>query len=248
MILMFDVGNTELKIAIANKNYEIIEKFRFTTNPTLSDDELYLAMYSIVKDYTFKEMLIASVHPKITFKLRSIAKKYFFLEPLVIEAGVKTGLQIKTDNPQEVGADIVAAAVAVSDYKDGVLIVDLGTAIKYVYVEDNVLLGVVISPGVEISLKALTDNTALLPNVELKTPSKVLGTNTVACMQSGIIYGTASQVDGLVNRIEKEVGKSFKIIMTGGLSEIILPHLQSDVAHHPDLVFEGLLEIYRKNK
>lgn len=247
MILMFDVGNTELKIAVADDS-KIISKYRFTTNPSLSDDELYLRFYGLVKDYNFENIIIASVHPEMTFKLRSIAKKHFFINPIVLEAGVKTGIKLKTDNPLEVGADIVAGAVASTLVSNSVLFIDLGTAIKYVYVENKTLLGVVISPGIEISLKALKDNTALLPNVEIKTPNKVLGTNTVSCMQSGIIYGTASQIDGLIERIKAEIGHSFDVVLTGGLADIILPHLKTKVIYRPLFVFEGLLEIYHKNK
>lgn len=247
MILMFDVGNTELKIAIADGK-EIINKYRFTTNPNLSDDELYFRFYSLVKEYNFEHIVIASVHPEMTFKLRSIAKKHFFIDPLVVEAGIKTGIKLKTDNPLEVGADIVAGAVASSLVGSHVLFIDLGTAIKYVYVENKTLLGVVISPGIEVSLKALKDNTALLPHVEVKTPDKVLGTNTIQCMQSGIIYGTASQIDGLVERIKKEVDHNFDVVITGGLAEILLPHLKTPVIYRPLFIFEGLLKIYNKNK
>lgn len=246
MILMFDVGNTELKLAIYNGD-EFLNKFRFSTNDELSDDELYLKFYNIVKDYTFKEIVIASVVPNITFKLRSIAKKYFFIEPLVIEQGVKTGLKIIADNPAEVGADLVACSVAASNQFLKSLVIDLGTAIKYLYIKDKTLKGVIISPGMEISLNALTKNTALLPKIELNTPEKVLNHNTVSCMQSGVLYGTASQIDGLVNKIKEEVKEDFNVIITGGLADLLLPILNTNVIYQPNLVFEGLLDILKRN-
>lgn len=247
MILMFDVGNTELKMAIA-KNDEIIKKYRFRTNPDISDDEMYLSYYNIIKDYAFSYIIIASVVPSITFKLKNIAKKYFFIDPLVIEQGTKTGLKIIADNPGEVGADLVACSVRASNLYKRSLVIDLGTAIKYLYVENKTLNGVIISPGIETSLNALTQNTALLPNIELKTPDKVLGYNTVNCMQSGIIYGTAAQIDGLIKRIEEEVKEDFQVILTGGLAEFLWPVLKTEVDHQPYLIFEGLLEILNKNK
>lgn len=247
MILMFDVGNTELKIAIA-KNNEIIKKYRFRTNPDISDDEMYLSYYNIIKDYVFSHIIIASVVPSITLKLKNIAKKYFFINPLVLEQGTKTGLKIIADNPKEVGADLIACSVRASNLYQRSLVIDLGTAIKYLYVENKTLNGVIISPGIETSLNALTKNTALLPSIELKTPDKVLGYNTVNCMQSGIIYGTAAQIDGLVIRIKEEVKEDFKVILTGGLAEFLLPILKTEVEYNPDLIFEGLLDILNKNK
>jgi|SRR5690554_4569608 len=246
MTLMFDVGNTELKIAIAREN-EIINKYRFKTNINLSDYELYLSFYNVIKDFTFKKIIIASVVPNITYKLKEISKKHLFIDPVVIEQGTKTGLKIIADNPKEVGADLVACSVAASNYYEKSLIVDLGTAIKYLYVKNNTLNGVVIAPGMEISLEALTKNTALLPKIDLKVPKTVLGNDTVSCMQSGILYGTASQIDNMVKRIKKELNEDFNVILTGGFAELLLPILQTKVIHKPNLIFEGLILILNKN-
>lgn len=246
MTLMFDVGNTELKIALA-KNEEILNKYRFKTNTNLSDYELYLSFYNIIKNLKIKRIIIASVVPDITYKLREISKKHLFVEPLVVEQGTKTGLKLIADNPKEVGADLVACSVAASNYYKKSLVVDLGTAIKYLYVTDNTLSGVIIAPGMEISLDALSKNAALLPKIDLKVPKKVLGNDTVSCMQSGILYGTASQIDNLVKRVKKEVNDNFEIIITGGFSELLLPILETKVKYLPNLVFEGLLKILKKN-
>ncbi len=246
MILMFDVGNTELKMAIS-KDDEVIKKFRFRTNKDLSDDELYLNFYSFIKDYKFSKLIICSVVPVLTTMLKSVSKKYFFLEPVVIEPGLKTGLKIIADNPSEVGADLVSCSVAASNLYERSLVIDLGTAIKYLYVENKTLNGVVIAPGMEISLSALTKNTALLPHIELKTPDKVLNYNTVSCMQSGVIYGTASGIDAMIKRIKDEVKKDFTVILTGGLADILLPVLKTEVDYRPNLIFSGLLDILKKN-
>lgn len=246
MTLMFDVGNTEVKIAIAKEN-EIINKYRFKTNINLSDYELYLSFYNIIKDFTIKKIIIASVVPEITYKLREISKKHLFIEPIVIEQGTKTGLKIIADNPKEVGADLVACSVAASILYQKSLIVDLGTAIKYLYVKNSTLNGVVIAPGMEISLDALTKNTALLPKIDLKVPKTVLGNDTVSCMQSGILYGTASQIDNMVKRIKKELNEDFDVILTGGFAELLLPVLETKVIYKKNLIFEGLIEILNKN-
>ncbi|MFA5719839.1 MAG: type III pantothenate kinase [Acholeplasmataceae bacterium] len=246
-MLLFDVGNTEVKMGIVVNN-EIILKYRFTTNPNISDDEFYLLIHPLIDKYIFKKIAISSVVPKVTMMLRDLSKKRFFIEPLILAPGVKTGLKIIADNPQEVGADIISASVKASDYAKHVLVIDLGTAIKYIYVSNNTLKGVVISPGVEISMKALTENTALLPNFEVKIPKKVLGSNTIECMQSGITYGIASQIDGMIEWIKEEVNQDFKVIFTGGLAQTIRPLIKHESIYEEHLVLEGLLKIIEKNE
>ncbi|HHV33204.1 MAG TPA: type III pantothenate kinase [Acholeplasma sp.] len=247
MTLLFDVGNTEIKLAIA-KDKKILNKYRFKTKLNLSDYELYLSFYNIVKDLKIKHMVIASVVPEVTYILREIAKKHLFVEPLVLESGTKTSLKIIADNPKETGADLVACSVGASALYEKSLVIDLGTAIKYLYVKNNTLCGVIIAPGMEISLAALTKNTALLPKIDLKIPKKILGNDTVSCMQSGVLYGTASQIDCMVERIKKEVKEDFEVIITGGFAELLLPILEVKVDYRPNLIFEGLLEILERNK
>ncbi len=246
-MLLFDVGNTEVKMGIYKDN-KITEKYRFVTNPNISEDEFYLIIYPIIGKYVFKKIAISSVVPNITRMLRTLSVRRFFVEPLVVEQGVKTGLKIIADNPQEVGADIICASVRASQYGKNALAIDLGTAIKYIYVSNNALKGVIISPGVEISMRALTENTALLPKFEIKVPKKVLGSNTVECMQSGITYGIASQIDGLIDFVKNEVKEDFKIVFTGGLAPLIMPLIKHDSIYDENLVLEGLIEIVNKNK
>lgn len=245
-MLLFDVGNTEVKMGIY-KDGKIIEKYRFVTNSNISEDEFYLMIYPLIDKYVFKKIAISSVVPNITRMLRILSVKRFFVEPLVVEQGIKTGLKILADNPQEVGADIICASVRATTYDKNTLVIDLGTAIKYIYISNNALKGVIISPGVEISIRALTENTALLPKFEIKIPKKVLGTNTVECMQSGVTYGIASQIDGLINFIKKEVKEDFKIVFTGGLAPLIKPLIKHDSIYDENLVLEGLIEIVRRN-
>ncbi len=246
-MLLFDVGNTEVKMGIY-KDGKIIQKYRFITNPNISEDEFYLLIYPLIDKHIFKKIAITSVVPNVTRMLRILSVKRFFVEPFIVEQGVKTGLKILTDNPQEVGSDIICAGVKATSYNKQTLVIDLGTAIKYIYVSNNALKGVIIAPGVEISMKALTENTALLPKFEIKVPKKVLGTNTVECMQSGVTYGIASQIDGLIDFIKKEVKEDFKIVFTGGLAPLVMPLIKHDSIYDENLVLEGLIEIVNKNK
>lgn len=246
MNLLFDVGNTELKVGVTNDE-KVLKVFRFSKFQEKSVDELYLSFYLIFDDYEFTKVAICSVVPELTTKLRTLSVEYLEIDPVVVEPGVKTGLKMKADYPAEVGADLICGSVAAAKMDQPVLFIDLGTATKYVYVENSTLNGVVISPGVEVSMNALVSNTALLPTFELKAPNKVLGNNTISCLQSGIIYGTAAQIEGLVSKIKNEVGKDFLVVMTGGLSPLFKNVLEIPVTFDKHLVLEGLLEILLRN-
>jgi type III pantothenate kinase len=246
MIILFDVGNTNIAIGIAKDN-QIKEVYRINTQPVVTPDEYFLIFSKFINPSDVKGIAIASVVPDVTTSFKIMAKKLYGINPLIIESGIKTGLFIKTDYPQEVGADLICAAVAL-DSNEPTIIVDLGTANKYIYVENNTLLGVVISPGIVISMKALVGGTALLPDVEITVPKNVLGTNTIECMQSGITYGLAAEVEGLIERISAELKKSLRIIITGGLSKMITPLLNIKGEVYYNLVLEGLLKIYNKNR
>lgn len=246
MILLCDVGNTNLSFGISDGK-DILDTFRLNTDVSKTADEYWIQMkHLITKDMT--EIAISSVVPRITEKLKDIAHKHFHLEPLVVGPGVKTGLNVKTDHPREVGADLICDAVGVEEFNKPMLIVDLGTAIKYIYVKNKTILGVIITPGVNISIKALVGNTALLPDIDIEIPKKVLGTNTISCMQSGVTYGVAAQVDGLIERISEEVKEPFDVILTGGLSQTIAPLCKHPLTRDPDLVLKGLLSIFNRNQ
>lgn len=247
MILLFDVGNTNISIGLSD-GQKILHTFRLNTEITKTADEYFIAIRSLFDTNQIKEIAISSVVPRITEKLKEISEKYFKIDPLIVGPGVKTGLNIKTDHPREVGADLICDAVSVEDYKKPMLIVDLGTAIKYIYVKNKTILGVIITPGVNISIKALVGNTALLPDIDIEVPKKVLGTHTIACMQSGVTYGVAAQVDGLIERIKDETKEDFDVILTGGLSEMIAPLCKYPLTRDPNLVLIGLLKILYRNE
>lgn len=247
MFLLFDVGNTNIFIGVSD-GFKIIDTYRLNTEITKTSDEYYIQMKNIIDFKSVKHVAISSVVPRITEKLKEISLKFIGLEPLIVGPGIKTGLNIKTDHPREVGADLICDAVGLDEDIKNALIVDLGTAIKYIYVKNKTILGVIITPGVSVSIKALVGHTALLPDIDLEIPKKVLGTNTIHCMQSGVTYGAAAQVDGLIDRVRKEVGEDFEVILTGGLSALIAPLCSHKLTVDVDIILKGLLKIYNKNE
>lgn len=246
MIVLFDIGNTNISIGLSDGK-EIKETFRLNTEVTKTADEYYIAMKSLFDMTKIEAVAISSVVPRITEKIKDISSRFFHIEPLIVGPGIKTGIHVKTDNPREVGGDLICGAVAVESETSPILVIDLGTAIKYIYVKNKTILGVIITPGVNISIKALVGNTALLPDIDIEVPKKVLGTNTISCMQSGVTYGVASQVDGLIERVKDEVGEDFNVILTGGLSQMIAPLCKHPLNRDPDLVLKGLLKIFNRN-
>ncbi|BCR36038.1 type III pantothenate kinase [Mariniplasma anaerobium] len=247
MFLLFDVGNTNIFIGVSD-GFTIIDTYRLNTEITKTADEYYIQMKNIIDFKEVKHVAISSVVPRITEKLKEISLKYVGIDPLIVGPGVKTGLNIKTDHPREVGADLICDSVGLDEDISNALIIDLGTAIKYIYVKNKTILGVIITPGVNVSIKALVGHTALLPDIDIEVPKKVLGTNTIHCMQSGVTYGVAAQVDGLIDRIRKEVNENFDVILTGGLSALIAPLCSHQLTVDSDIILKGLLKIYNKNE
>ena len=247
MILLIDVGNTNICITCTNESVIEDKIIRIKTLHDRMSDEYYLILKEMIKLDDVTAVAISSVVPDVTYVLTELFRYRLNIEPLVLGPKVKTGLMIKADNPREVGADLICDAVGVKD--EEALIIDLGTATKYLYVKNRTLLGVVITPGVMVSIKALVSNTALLPDVEIKVPNKVLGNNTINCMQSGATYGVASQVDGMIKRIRKEVNNpNLKIIATGGLAKVIVPLCEHEIEVDDLLTLKGLLDIYGRNQ
>lgn len=248
MILLFDVGNTNITFSYFDGN-KYSQIFRLNTIQSKTADEYYLNIRSLIgHDLKIDSFAIASVVPRLTNTLEEVATQFFNIKPFVLEAGVKTGVHVIVDNIKDVGADLFCSAAAVTDPNKPHLVVDLGTATKYIYVHENVIRGVIIAPGVKVSIKALIGNTALLPDFELVAPKKVLGYNTIECMQSGVTYGVAAQVDGLIERIEEEVGNKFDVIITGGLAPLIAPLCKTPTQMDPYFVIKGLYNIYLKNQ
>lgn len=247
MILLIDVGNTNIVFGLHDKE-NLLNTFRVKTITDKTSDEYYLYVKPILDTFEFDDVIISSVVPVVTSALYKVFKKYYDIEAKALGPGIKTGIQLKVDDPKTVGADIICDCAGAMAYYDEAIVIDLGTASKYIYVKNNVFLGVSIAPGVAVSMKAMISSAALLPHVELVCPKKVLGTNTISCMQSGVIFGAASQVDGLIDRIMDEIGNhNIPVISTGGLSGLISPLCKHKIDRKENLTLLGLAEIYKKN-
>lgn len=247
MVLLVDVGNTSIVLGFA-EDYVIEKTYRFKTSPDKTADEYYILFKPLLDKYFADRVIISSVVPIVTSALKKMCDKYISKDVIIIGPGVKTGIQLKVDDPKTVGADMIADCAGAMKHYDEAIIIDLGTATKYIYVKNGIFYGCSIAPGVAISMKALVSNAALLPNIELVCPKKVIATNTITCMQSGVIFGAAAQVDGMIERIREELGKNdLPILATGGLSKLIVPLCKSNVELVELLTLEGLFEIYKKN-
>ena len=254
MILTIDMGNTNIVLGGFDD-----EKLRFisriSTNAKKTDAEYATKLKSILSLYGVDESevsgaAISSVVPILTQTMANAIKIVFKVKAVIVGPGIKTGINLLADNPAQVGADLICACVAAAKlYTPPVLIIDMGTATKFMLVDESKsFTGVSIMPGVEISLKALTGGAAQLPQISLVPPKKLLGTNTIDCMRSGIIYGNAAMLDGMIDRIGDEVKSELTIVATGGLSRSIIPYCRHDVILDDDLILKGLLIIYNKNK
>ena len=247
MVLLVDIGNSSIYFGLFED--KIIKKsFRVKSFTDKTSDEYYQLIFPFLKDYDVEDVIISSVVPVLTSTLKKLFKEYFKLKALIIGPGIKNGVGINVDDPKSVGADLICDTAYVTN-NEPTLIVDLGTATKYLYIKNKTLHGVVIAPGVTTSLKALIKSTALLPNIELQAPNKVLGKNTVSCMQSGIIYGTASQIDSMIERIKEEVEvENLNVVATGGLAKLIVPYCKNEILVDEELLLKGIMNIYNLNR
>jgi type III pantothenate kinase len=253
MLLAVDVGNSETVLGVF-RDEDLAWHWRLETVPDRTADELallfggFLERQGLSFDRQVTGVVISSVVPSATQSLRDMVRGYFHFAPVVVEPGVKTGVPVLTDNPKEVGADrIVNALAAFTKYGGPAIVVDFGTATTFDAISDaGEYLGGAIAPGIHISARALYERAARLPRIELSTPRAVVGKNTVESLQSGIVFGYAALVDGMVERIAKELGTP-SVIATGGLASIVIDECRSIDRHDPWLTLEGLRLVYEKN-
>lgn len=253
MLLAIDIGNTNLVIGCI-ENDSIVFKARIATDRTRTSDQYGVEIKNMIEAFGVKlsditDCIISSVVPPVFNSVRTGVIKVIGKQPMVVGPGLKTGLNIQMDVPSQVGSDrIVIAVAALAEYKAPLILMDMGTATTIEVVEpENVYMGGVIFPGVKLSLDALTSKAAQLPGISLDKPKKVIGKNTVDCMRSGMMYGTAAMIDGLIDRIAEELGHSSTIIATGGMAQFIIPLCRHTIILEKDLLLKGLNIIYKKN-
>lgn len=253
MLLAVDVGNTETALGVF-RGEDLVAHWRLATAPERTADELALLFGGFLEQeglHFAKEVtgvVISSVVPSATDALREMVTRYFHFDPVVLEPGARTGMSILIDNPKEVGADRIANSLAAySRYGGPCIVVDFGTATNFdVVSERGEYLGGVIAPGLQVAASSLYRAAARLTRVELRPPRSVVGKNTVEAVQSGLILGAASEVDGIVDRIRKELGDA-RVIATGGLADVVVPHCTVVDEVDPWLTLEGLRLVFDRN-
>ncbi len=254
MILVFDVGNTNIVLGVFN-GQELVENWRLSTARSCTSDEYGVLFRELFKASTvsmadINGTILSSVVPTINPTLEQTCQKYFGLTPHTVGPGTKTGMSIKYDNPREVGADRIVNAVAgYEKYGGPLIIVDFGTATTFCVVSDRgEYLGGAIAPGIGISTEALFARAAKLPRVEMVKPPSIIGKNTVNSMQSGIIYGFVGQVNEIVRRIKLEINSDALVVATGGLAELIAGETSAIDRVDKYLTLNGLRIIYERNQ
>jgi type III pantothenate kinase len=254
MLLAIDIGNTEITVGVFEGEQKKTT-FQMTTSIHRTADENAVLLLSILKSRgldvsDIKDVALCSVVPPLTSIFDDMVKRYFGISPLIVAAGVKTGIRICMDNPKEVGADRIVDAVAANHLYGGpVIIVDMGTATTFEIVSKNGdYLGGAIAPGILSSAEALFQRAAMLPRIDLTAPNKVIGTNTIDAMKSGVVYGYVGLVESMVLRMQKELGAKVKVVATGGFSGLIARETKVIDEVNPDLTLIGLRLIYGMNR
>ena len=253
MLLTLDVGNTNMTGGVFQKE-NIVATFRITTKMPRTSDEYGILLCNLLQQNKIdveeiKDAIICSVVPDVMHSLASAMIKYFNIKPIIVGPGIKTGLRIGVPNPQQVGADRIVDAVAAYELYGGpVLVLDYGTATTYDLVDANgTFLGGITAPGISISAKALWEDAAKLPKIEIAKPEKVIGRDTITSMQSGLVYGQIGQAEYLIRRVKEEAGlTNIKVVATGGLGRIIAESTDAIDIYDPNLTLKGIYLVYKK--
>ncbi len=253
MILAIDIGNTNIVMGCFDNN-RILFRERVSTQHTATDLEYAvtiqtaLAMNGLTPDH-ISGAIMSSVVPTVTNTFQRAIEKYCGVKPLVVGPGIKTGLSIRIDNPAQLGSDLVVDAVAgIHEYPCPMIIIDMGTATTFSVIDKNRnYLGGLITTGMSVATDALISRTSQLPRISFDPPKRVIGTNTIDCIKSGIMHGNASMIDGIVTRIEEDMGIPCTVVATGGLAPLIAPLCKTKLILDDELLLKGLMLIYNKN-
>ncbi|MBP1587543.1 MAG: type III pantothenate kinase [Clostridia bacterium] len=253
MILAIDIGNSNIVLGIF-KDDKLSFVSRLSTDFRKTSDELAAMICQVlslkgVAPADIVDSILSTVVPSLLQPMESAIETITGRKPLLVAPGIKTGLNVKIDNPSQLGSDMLTDCVAASNlYPKPVIVLDLGTATTVSAVDkDNNFIGGAIMPGVMTGLNALIERTAQLPQIAIEAPKHAISTNTNDSMQSGIVFGTAAMLDGMIERFEEELGCEAFVVATGGLSGEISKHTRKKVVHNPNLLIEGLYIIYKKN-
>ena len=254
MILTIDVGNSNIVLG-GVRDDEILFEARLRTDATKTSDEycidlkMLLELYKVSSD-DIEGSIIASVVPQVLNSMQTAIKKLTGKAPLVVGPGLKTGLNIAIDEPSQTGADLIVGCVAaLREHQAPMILIDMGTATTMMVIDkNNAFIGGAIIPGVKISMDALTGRTALLPGLQLDQPKRAIGSNTIDCMRSGLMLGSACMIDGMIDRMEEELGYPTMVIATGGIAKFVLPMCHHEIIYDKDLLVKGLAILYRENR
>ena len=254
MILAIDIGNSNIVIGCI-ENGVIQNETRIATDLVKTSDQYCFDLKNMlslsdVPVARLEDVIISSVVPPVLNSMRTAVLKLTGKRPFVVGPGIKTGLNILLDNPQQIGSDLIVAAVAaLREYKPPLILIDMGTATTISVInKDRAYLGGCICPGVRISAEALSSRAALLPGIDLDQPRRAIGKNTTDCMRSGIMLGAACMLDGMIERMEQELGERATVVATGGIARFVLPMCRREIAYDRNLLLKGLAVLYQMNR
>lgn len=255
MLLAVDIGNTNIVFGCVdeNDNVKLFERISTNHNATSAEYAVLIKTLLEMNGYStdnISDAIMSSVVPSVTNTVKEAVKKLFHTDIMVAGPGVKTGLNILIDNPAQLGSDqAVDAVAAIKEYPVPLIVIDMGTATTISVIDNNkCYLGGLIMTGMGVAADALIARTAQLPKINFEAPSKIIGTNTIDCLKSGMLYSNACAIDGIVERIENELGKKCTVVATGGLSDLVIPLCKRKIIIDSSLLIKGLAIIYRKNK
>lgn len=253
MLLAADISNSYITIGVFDGD-KLLFVTELVSDLKLSSDQYAVSIMGVlglngIEKPEIDSSIISSVVPELISVIKNAVYKLFSISALIVGPGLKTGLHISIENPAQLGADMVACAVGIAGKAElPCVICDFGTATTFTVIDANgVLQGVVICPGVTTALNSLTSNTALLPHISVESPKSVIGKNTIHSMQSGVVFGFASMIDGIIDRIEEEIGKNVSVVATGRRAKEIIRYCKREIKNSPNLLLEGLNKIFQKN-